>query len=126
MKSKILNFLLILFSLFGYLEWSGKNHMFLFEAEIEILSKLFINTKSVIHPFIILPIISQFLLLFTLFQETAKTKLTYISIFGLGLLLGFMLFVGLVSLNYKIVISTIPFVLLSILTILHHRKQKVK
>ena len=126
MKSKILNFLLILFSIFGYLEWSGKNHMFLFEAEIEILSKLFINPKSVIHPFIILPVISQFLLLFTLFQKTASTKLTYISIFGLDLLLGFMLFVGLVSLNYKIVISTIPFVLLSILTILHHRKQKVK
>jgi hypothetical protein len=126
MKSKILNFLLIAFSLFGYLEWSGNQHIFLLEAEIEIFSKLFINPKSVIHPFIILPIIAQFLLLFTLSQKTPSKKLTYISIFGLGLLLGFMLFVGLVSLNYKIVISTIPFVLLSILTILHHRKQKVK
>lgn len=126
MKSKILNFLLIAFSLFGYLEWSGNQHIFLLEAEIEIFSKLFINPKSVIHPFIILPIIAQFLLLFTLSQKTPSKKLTYISIFGLGLLLGFMLFVGLVSLNYKIVISTIPFVLLSILTILHNRKQKVK
>lgn len=126
MKSKILNFLLIVFSLFGYLEWSGNQHIFLLEAEIEIFYKLFINPKSVIHPFIILPIIAQFLLLFTLSQKTPSKKLTYISIFGLGLLLGFMLFVGLVSLNYKIVISTIPFVLLSILTILHHRKQKVK
>lgn len=126
MKSKILNFLLILFSLFGYLEWSGKNHMFLFEAEIEILSKLFINTKSVIHPFIILPIISQFLLLFTLFQETAKTKLTYISIFGLGLLIYFLLFVGIISLNYRTALSTLPFIVVSILTILHHRKLKVK
>lgn len=126
MKSKILNFLLIAFSLFGYLEWSGNQHIFLLEAEIEIFSKLFINPKSVIHPFIILPIIAQFLLLITLSQKTPSKKLTYISIFGLGLLLGFVLFVGLVSLNYKIVISTIPFVLLSILTILHHRKQKVK
>jgi hypothetical protein len=75
MKSKILNFLLILFSLFGYLEWSGKNHMFLFEAEIEILSKLFINPKSVIHPFIILPIISQFLLLFTFFSKNSQYKI---------------------------------------------------
>lgn len=126
MKSKILNFLLIIFSLYGYLEWSGKNHIFLFEAEIEILSKLLVNPKSVIHPFIILPIISQFLLLFTLFQKTASKKLTYISIFGLGLLFGFMLFVGIISLNYKIVVSTIPFGFLSILTILHHKKLKVK
>jgi hypothetical protein len=124
MKSKILNFLLILFSLFGYLEWSGNQHIFLFEAEIEIFSKLFINPKSVIHPFIILPIIAQFLLLITLFQKTASEKLTYFSVFGLGLLLGLMLLVGIISLNYKIVISTIPFVLLSILTILNHRKQK--
>jgi hypothetical protein len=126
MKSKILNFLLIIFSLFGYLEWSGNNHLFLLEAEIEILSKLFVNPKSVIHPFIILPIISQFLLLVTLFQKSVSKKLTYISIFGLGLLVYFLLFVGLISLNYKIVISTIPFVLLSILTILHHKKLKVK
>jgi len=126
MKSKILNFLLILFSLFGYLEWSGKNHMFLFEAEIEILSKLFINPKSVIHPFIILPVISQFLLLFTLFQKTINRKITYISIFGLGLLIYFLLFVGIISLNYKITLSTLPFIVVSILTILHHRKLKVK
>jgi hypothetical protein len=124
MKSKILNFLLILFSLFGYLEWSGKNHMFLFEAEIEILSKLFINPKSVIHPFIILPIISQFLLLFTMFQKIASTKLTYISIFGLGLLIYFLLFVGLISFNYKIALSTVPFIVVSIVTILHHRNFK--
>jgi hypothetical protein len=126
MKSKILNFLLITFSLFVYLEWSGNNHLFLLEAEIEILSKLFVNPKSVIHPFIILPLMAQFLLLVTLFQKSASKKLTYISIFGLGLLVYFLLFVGLISLNYKIVISTIPFVLLSILTILHHKKLKVK
>lgn len=124
MKSKILNFLLILFSLFGYLEWSGKNHMFLFEAEIEILSKLFINPKSVIYPFIILPVISQFLLLFTLFQKTINRKITYISIFGLGLLIYFLFFVGLISLNYKIALSTLPFIVVSIVSMLHHRKFK--
>jgi hypothetical protein len=124
MKSKILNFLLILFSLFGYLEWSGNQHIFLFEAEIEIFSKFFINPKSVIHPFIILPIIAQFLLLITLFQKTPSKKITYISIFGLGLLVYFLLFVGLISLNYKILISTIPFIVVSIVTTLHHRKFK--
>ena len=124
MKSKILNLLLIIFSLIGYLEWSRNNHLFLFEAEIEIFSKLFTSPKSVIHPFIVLPIISQFLLLFTLFQKTTSKKLTYISIFGLGILLGFMLFIGIISLNYKIALSTIPFIVVSIVTMLHHRKFK--
>lgn len=122
MKSKTLNFLLIIFSLIGYLEWSGNQHIFLFEAEIEIFSKLFTSPISVLHPFIILPTISQFLLLFTLFQKKPSKKLTYISIFGLGILLGFMLFIGLISLNYKIALSTIPFIVVSIITMLHHRK----
>ena len=122
MKSKILNFLLIIFSLFGYLEWSGNNHLFLFEAEIEIFSKLFTSPNSVLHPFIILPIISQFLLLFTLFQNKPSKKLTYISIFGLGILFVFMIFIGIISLNYKIALSTIPFIVVSLVTMLHHRK----
>jgi hypothetical protein len=67
MKSKILNFLLFIFSLFGYLEWSGNQQMFLFEAEIEILSKLFINPKSVVIPFIILQVVAKILILFTVF-----------------------------------------------------------
>lgn len=124
MKSKILNFLLIIFSLIGYLEWSGNQHIFLFEAEIEIFSKLFTSPISVLHPFIILPIISQFLLLFTLFQKKPSKKLTYISIFCLGILLGFMLIIGIISLNYKIALSTIPFIVVSIVTMLHHRKFK--
>lgn len=122
MKSKILNFLLIIFSLFGYLEWSGNNHLFLFEAEIEIFSKLFTRPISVLHPFIVLPIAAQFILLFTLFQKKPSKKLTYISIFCLGILLGFMLFIGIISLNYKIALSTIPFIVVSIVTMLHHRK----
>lgn len=124
MKSKILNFLLIIFSLFGYLEWSGNQHIFLFEAEIEIFSKLFKSPISVLHPFIILPIISQFLLLFTLFQNKPSKKLTYISIFGLGILFVFMIFIGIISLNYKITLSTIPFIVVSIVTILNYRKFK--
>lgn len=126
MKSKILNFLLILFSLFGYLEWSGNNHLFLFEAEIEIFSKLFTSPISVLHPFIVLPIAAQFILLFTLFRNKPSKKLTYISMFGLGILFLFMLFIGIISLNYKIALSTLPFIVVSILTNLHHRKLKVK
>ena len=124
MKSKILNFLLIIFSLIGYLEWSGNQHIFLFEAEIEIFSKLFTSPISVLHPFIVLPIAAQFILLFTLFQKKPSKKLTYISIFCLGILLGFMLIIGIISLNYKIALSTIPFIVVSLVTMLHHRKFK--
>ena len=121
MKSKVLNFLLIFSSLFGYLEWSGNNHLFLFEAEAEIFSKLFTDPVSVLHPFTVLPIVGQILLVITLFQKTPNKTLTYISVAGLGLLLGFIFIVGLMSINFKIIISTIPFIVLAIFVIRHHK-----
>lgn len=123
-KLKILNLLLIITSLLGYLEWNGGNHLFLLEAEAEIFSKLFSNPLSVIHPFTILPIISQAILFYTLFQRKPSFILAYCSIIGLGLLLAFMFVIGIMSFNYKIFLSTIPFLLVATLTIIHLRKLK--
>ncbi len=124
MKSKILNFLLIITSLFGYLEWSGNSHMFLFQAEGEIILKLFTHPTSVIHPFTVLPMIGQIILLITLFQKKPNKTLTYIGMGGLGILLTFMFFIGVISLNSKILFSTIPFLIISIFTIKFHRNIK--
>jgi hypothetical protein len=126
LKGKLLNFLLIVTSLLGYLEWSGNSHMFLFQAEGEIIRKLFSDPLSVIHPFIMLPMIGQIILAVTLFQKKPSNILTYISIGGLGLLLVFMFLIGLISLNYKIVLSTIPFIVVAVLTVMHFRKAKAE
>lgn len=124
MKSKILNSLLIISSFFGYLEWGGKNHTFLFEVEGEIIFKLCNNLNSIIHPFTILPLIGQFLLIITLVQKKPNKLLTYIGIACLGLLLVFMFIIGLISLNYKIIISTVPFIVIAILNIIHFKNLK--
>jgi hypothetical protein len=124
MKSKVLNFFLIITSLLGYLEWSGNNHIFLFKAEAAIFSKLFTDPTSVLHPFTILPMLGQMLLLISIVQKTPSKILTFISIGGLGLLLGFMCIVGIISMNFKIIISTIPFIFISILTIKHNMMQE--
>jgi hypothetical protein len=114
MHSKILNTLLVLSSLIGYLEWGGNNHLFIVEAEREIILKLFTDTNSVIHPLIIIPIGGQILLVVTLFQKKANKIMTYLSIVMLGCLLYLMLFIGIFSFNYKIIISTLPFLFISI------------
>jgi type IV secretory pathway VirB6-like protein len=124
MKSKVLNFLLIITSLFGYLEWGGNNHTFLFAAEAEIISKLFTEPGSILHPFTILPLVGQILLLVTLFQKKPSKLLTLLSIGGLGILMGLMFVIGLMSLNYKIIFSTVPFLIVAVITILHNRKLK--
>lgn len=125
MKSKFFNFPLIITSLFGYLEWGGNNQIFLLKTELDILSKIFINLLSVLHPQILLPFASQILLMTTLFQKNPNKILTYISIIGLGLLLGFMFVIGLMDINYKIIISTITFIFFGVVTIHHHRKNRI-
>ncbi|MFM9056429.1 MAG: hypothetical protein ACKOQY_07045 [Bacteroidota bacterium] len=49
-QRRILNGLLILTSLFGFLEWGGNNQAFLFEAELDVLSRSFTDPVAVIHP----------------------------------------------------------------------------
>jgi hypothetical protein len=121
-KTKIFNALLIVTSLFGYLEWGTDNRVFLFEAEGQIILKLFNHPEAVLHPFTVLPMIGQLVLLVTLFQKKPNKILTYTGLAGIGLLLVLMFIIGLISLNVKILFSTLPFIIVAILTIRHTLK----
>jgi hypothetical protein len=122
MKAKILNGLLIVTSLFGYLEWGGNNHIFLIQAEVEIITKLITAPKSVMHPFVLLPLIGQVLLTITLLQKTPHQWLSYIGSACLGILLIFMFIIGIMSLNFKIICSTIPFLVILCYTFIYLKK----
>lgn len=124
MKSKILNVLLVLTSLIGYLEWSGDSSSFLFQAEAQIFSKIFYDPQSVLHPFTVIPFIGQMLLVFTLFQNKPSRILMYTGIFALGFLMVFLFVIGLISMNLKIAASTAPFLAVAIITLIHLRRIK--
>jgi hypothetical protein len=121
MKPKILNFLLILFSLIPYLEWGKYNNSYLYKAELEIFTKLFTDPMSVIHPFTLLPMLGQVLLLVTLLNKQVNKNLTYIGITGIGLLVSLIFFIGIITLSFKIIIFSLPFLIISFYTIKFHR-----
>jgi cobalamin biosynthesis protein CobD/CbiB len=122
MKGKVLNLLLIISSLFGYLEWGKENSSFLFQGEYELLKNMISDPKSAIHPFTLIPLLGQIILFITLFLKKTNRKLTYVGISCIGLLLLFMFFIGVISVNIKILISTLPFIVIAILTIINQRK----
>lgn len=122
-KRKILNGLAILTSLFGYLEWGGSNSAFLFQGELGVIDKLVSDPVSAAHPFTLLPMFGQVLLLVTLFQREPSRLLTYIGLACLGLLLIFMFLIGLFSFNFKILLSTIPFIVTAVLAVMEARKK---
>ena len=121
MKTKLLNVGLILTSLIGYLEWGGGHRSFLGQVELELISTLVRDPLAAVHPFTVLPLAGQVLLLVTLVQRTPSTWLTYLGMAGLGLLLGLMLLIGMMTLNVYITASTVPFLVVAVLTVRHHR-----
>ena len=123
MNHKILGIFLILFSGMGYLEWGNEQSTFLFQAEFDIITKLFTNPISVLHPFTILPIIGQLLILISIFKNPFNKRYLYLGIGSLSILLGFMFIIGCISMNPKILFSTLPFLGLSIYTLWKYKNQ---
>ncbi|MEN2284521.1 hypothetical protein AAGF08_20415 [Algoriphagus sp. SE2] len=124
LKSKVLNILLLVTSLMGYLEWGDNRHQFLFQMEGEVFYKLFNGPESVLHPLTVLPFIGQLMILFTLFQKRASRRITYFGVAFLGVLMFMVFLTGIASANWKILLSTIPFFVISLLVIRHQRSIK--
>lgn len=121
---KLLNILLILTSLIGYLEWGKDHQMFLFQMEYEIFFNRSPESDTLLHPFVLIPLLGQLLLLFTVFQKTPSKALTFIGLISLSVLLLFLFFIGATSGNMKILLSTIPFIITGTSVVRAHRKRK--
>jgi hypothetical protein len=123
LKKKLLNLLLIITSLLGYMEWGGGNHTFVFQAESEIFTKLVSDPVSVLHPFIVLPLLGQLLLVITLFQRTPGKILTYTGIVCLGMLMVFLFAIGSLAGNSKMIFYPLPFIVVATLSIVQYRNK---
>lgn len=115
LPQRFLNALLILAFLIVYLEWGKNNSVFLFQVEYDILFSGTGKWKSFIHPLIFAPFVGQLLLLFTLFQKNPKSRLSTIAILLMGLLVFFIFAIGLFTKNGKIIVFSLPYVLLTII-----------
>lgn len=119
---KILNALLILTSLIGYLEWAD-NHSFIYQVEIDLLFNFSKKQNAFTHPLILLPLLGQFILLITLFQKQPSKALTLI---GLGCLSSIMLLlfiIGFLSKSAAIILYSSPFIVAGGLTLWYTSKK---
>lgn len=108
-KRKILILGAILSSLFGYLEWGGNNHSFLFQAEADVLRKLVTSPKEVLHPLVLIPFMGQVILVYNLFRQSPNRASLFIGLGAILLLFLFIVLVGILAKNVLIVLSTLPF-----------------
>jgi len=121
-RNQLLVLLMVITSLIGYLEWGGGNKAFLFELENEVIRKLFTSPKSALHPFTVLPILGQVLLLTSLFRYPFQPKPVYWGIGFIGILIIFILLIGIISFKWKVILCALPFVFSASLFIYFNRK----
>lgn len=120
-RTKLLTAAVVLSSLVGYLEWGQGRSIFLYQAELEIATAAWRDPAGLLHPFIAVPMLGQFALLVTLGQASPSRWLAYAGIAGIGLLLGFMFVIGIISVNPRIIAGSLPFVVLASIMIRHLR-----
>jgi hypothetical protein len=118
---KSLNLCLLLSSLIGYLEWGTDQRCFLFQVECTVFFQK--SADSLSHPFILLPLIGQILLLVTLFQKTPSRTLTLAGLACLSLIMLFLLVIGIMSAKLLIAASALPFILTGIFVLRAHTKR---
>ncbi len=121
---KILNAVLLLSSFFGYLEWGNNQHSFIFQIEAELFLKSRDHAEGFTHPLILVPLLGQLIILYTLFQKRPSRILSLIGLTCLSIFLLFLFFIGLMTNNFKIIISTLPFIITSIFVIKYNWKAK--
>jgi hypothetical protein len=119
---KILNALLILASFIGYLEWSGGNSGFLLQMELDIFKKASESLSSVAHPFVVLPLFGQLILLFTLFQKEPGKKITMVGAALLGLIMLMFLLIGILGANFKMIFAALPYMVIAFFVMKAHKK----
>ena len=125
MKVKFFIIFALLSSLFAYLEWGGSNSSFLLMMEWDIIRKMVNDPLSILHPFTLLPMLGQLLLIVSLFLKEPPNWILYLGIGLIGLLLFFILLIGFLSLNVLIVISTLPFCVTSVFFVWYLGKKRI-
>jgi hypothetical protein len=115
---------LIISFLFCYLEWGEGNSAFFFEVEFLLFSKEKGTAENFLHPAILVPFSGQLLLLYALINKKAHKAWAVTGMLLQASLVLFVLLIGIMSMNGKIVASTLPYLLFCFLYILHIRKKR--
>lgn len=120
---RFINLGLLITFLFCYLEWPPNNSTFIFQGEYEI----FTNTKNWVsnftHPLILLGLIAQLILIYAFINPKANTKLNHLGVIILTPIVLLFFVVGLLSFNFKIMGSTLPFLALVVYYIVLTRRK---
>jgi hypothetical protein len=124
LRERMLNLALVLSSLTAYLEWGTDSNTMLWAAEADVLKKLFTDPLSVLHPFTVIPLAGQVILLLNVFIPRPRKAFAYTGIACIGILLLLILFIGIITANFKTIGSVLPFLVTAAIALIYYIRRK--
>lgn len=94
---------------FCYLEWGGGQSAFLYEVAFAVFNQQDSAADNFSHPLVLLPFLGILLLIYQLFQPAPSRRWTLLGLALPAVLVLFILLVGVLSQNWKIIVFTLPF-----------------
>lgn len=114
LRKLLLAGLILAFSL-CYTEWGADHSAFIFEIEFQFFGDLRNNISAFAHPLILAGLLGQLGLIYGIIVPNPRIWIIGACLVFLSLVVGIFLVAGLLSLNFKIIGSTLPFFILSLL-----------
>lgn len=123
MNNRLINFGLVIAFFLCYMEWGGGNSSFIFQAEHQILTRSEGWRSNFTHPIILAGLIGQLLLLYCAIRGNASKKLNWLGILILAPVVLIIFLAGALSMNWKMLLSVLPFIGLVILFWRNNRRK---
>ena len=120
---RIINIGLVLAFSLCYMEWGQGNSSFIFQTEYTLFTESEKLLSSITHPLILAGLIGQTLLLISATRNTPNRIANMAGILILSPVVLLVLLAGGLSLNVKMIISALPFVVLAVIYFLKYRRK---
>lgn len=111
---RLTNLLLLVSFFFVYLEWGKGNSAFLFDVLREIIAHKSDPLKTLTHPIVLSGIIGIGALVSCILMPKPNRWLNLLAVSLPALIVLFISLIGAFGLNYRIFISTLPFLILTL------------
>lgn len=117
---RLLNIALFIAFLFCYVDWGHGGAEFIFQAQIDIFSKLTTQPDILLSPLILFPLLGQGFLLLATFPKNINTyrQLTNIGLLCLTFIVLLITGMSLFTSKWVSFITTIPYLLLAVIIII--------
>ncbi|MBI5915210.1 MAG: hypothetical protein HY842_07530 [Bacteroidetes bacterium] len=106
-----------------YLEWGSDQSSFLFQIPFTIFAEKKDLLSTLTHPLIIFGFAGQLMLLVSAIRKVPNRIVNLIGWLCLAVIVLLVLLSGLLSFNWRILLSTVPFIVLSVLFFRNRRKK---